>query len=150
MPITADQVLLVWNETVGKDGRRVRSLADRFAAKQVPDGTCILWTGATTRRYGVIQIGHGLGTVLAHRLAFMVAGGVIADGDEVDHLCRRTLCVNPNHLEAVTKEENNRRTRGMRPKKESCPKGHAYTDVIYCRVCKGDYQRRYRAARRIA
>jgi hypothetical protein len=32
--------------------------------------------------------------------------GPIPEGLEIDHLCRVQLCVNPEHLEAVTHREN--------------------------------------------
>jgi DNA-binding XRE family transcriptional regulator len=37
--------------------------------------------------------------------------GPIPDGMVADHLCRHTLCVNPNHLESVTSLEDLRRAR---------------------------------------
>lgn len=45
-------------------------------------------------------------TVCAHRLAYECAVGPIAPGLEIDHLCENKLCVNPAHLEAVTRSEN--------------------------------------------
>lgn len=46
---------------------------------------------------------------LAHRLYYERYKGKIEHGLEVDHLCRNRKCVNPEHLEAVTKEINQRR-----------------------------------------
>lgn len=37
------------------------------------------------------------------------ANGPIQGGYEPDHLCRNKLCINLEHVEIVTKEENNRR-----------------------------------------
>jgi hypothetical protein len=50
--------------------------------------------------------------------------GLIPQGLEVDHLCYNPSCINPNHLELVTGQENHRR-RVLR--KTHCSKGHAKT-----------------------
>jgi hypothetical protein len=42
----------------------------------------------------------------------------------VDHLCRNTRCVNPDHLEAVTPKVNAERR--PYPIKSECPRGHPY------------------------
>ncbi|MFF1299981.1 MULTISPECIES: HNH endonuclease signature motif containing protein [unclassified Streptomyces] len=73
---------------------------------------CKLWTGRTFNgRYGLFVIGkHG---VVAHRVAYQYEVGPIPDGLDIDHVyawgCRSTLCVNTDHLEAVTHRENQRR-----------------------------------------
>jgi hypothetical protein len=46
---------------------------------------------------------------LAHRYVYETHKEAIPNGLELDHLCRNTLCVNPNHLEPVTHAENCRR-----------------------------------------
>jgi len=61
-----------------------------------------------------------------HRISFELAKGPIPEGLVIDHLCRVRHCVNPDHLEAVTQQENVQRyTRLV----TSCPKGHAYDDI---------------------
>jgi hypothetical protein len=62
--------------------------------------------------YGLIPKGPGQkGNFYAHRVVFEMYGGVIPDGYELDHLCFNPSCVNPAHLEPVTKAENMRRAR---------------------------------------
>ncbi|WP_425061836.1 HNH endonuclease signature motif containing protein [Roseovarius confluentis] len=45
----------------------------------------------------------------AHRIVFEAYIGPVPEGKEVDHLCRNRSCCNPDHLEAVTHQENCRR-----------------------------------------
>lgn len=52
--------------------------------------------------------------VYAHRAYYERSHGPISPGLELDHLCRNPRCVNPRHLEPVTRAENQRR--GIRPK----------------------------------
>lgn len=46
----------------------------------------------------------------AHRVFYRRFKGEIPARHEVDHVCQNTRCVNPSHLEAVTKVEHARRT----------------------------------------
>ncbi len=92
-----------------------RSLADRFWEKVVidPDG-CWLWTGSTR--------GSGYGqhrSVYAHREAYEQTHGPIPEGFHIHHVCGRKLCVNPEHLVAVSRKQH-----GTLHSKETCGKGH--------------------------
>ena len=71
---------------------------------------CWIFTGAAgSRGYGSVAGGRKGLSELAHRVAYRFAYGAIPDGMTIDHLCRVKRCVNPAHLEAVTRSENSRR-----------------------------------------
>lgn len=96
-----------------------RSLATRFAEKWVPEPNsgCWLWLGAITPStgYGAIGLGgRADGIASAHRLSYQLYRGVIPMDRQIDHLCRNRACVNPDHLEPVTRRVN--WERGMHPK----------------------------------
>lgn len=91
----------------------------------------------------------------AHRTSYKSFKGNIPKGLTIDHLCRNTICINPDHLEAVTLAENIRR--GFSPtainkRKTACPKGHPYTwrdrGRRTCRPCKIEYLRKHYAMNR--
>ena len=52
-------------------------------------------------------------TVSSHRYYYEKHKGLIPDGYDIDHLCRNHKCVNPDHLEAVTRRENLIRGQGL-------------------------------------
>lgn len=45
----------------------------------------------------------------AHRISYEFHKGIIPKGLTIDHLCKNKGCVNPEHLEAVSAQENSRR-----------------------------------------
>jgi len=69
---------------------------------------CWLWTGATRGGYGRLKLtDHGM--MQAHRASYEFHKGKIPEGMCLDHLCRNRSCINPDHLEPVTIQENIRR-----------------------------------------
>jgi hypothetical protein len=82
----------------------------------------------------------------AHRWVYETLVGHIPEGMTIDHLCRVTSCVNPEHLEVVSMAENIRRgfgVAGINTRKTHCPKGHSY-DMFEkdgsrgCRTCHNE------------
>lgn len=134
---------------------------ERFLSKfeVQPDG-CWRWKGKPN------QDGYGEFWLInrmfgAHRISYEFFVGPIPRGMQIDHTCHNNdpvcrggvtclhrLCVNPEHLEAVTLETNVRRGLCFGALKTHCPKGHPYDETnIYrrrdrpnareCRACRG-------------
>lgn len=128
---------------------------DALLARRTVDRGCWLWTGPTNGAgYGVVSLKGTKSYV--HRLSYELAEGPIPPRQDVDHLCRRTLCFRPDHLEAVTHAENMRRSPLMGAKR-SCRHGHPFDQAnTYitpagarrCRRCAADRERRRRSVRR--
>ena len=142
------------------------ALPESFWAKVMPEPNsgCWIWIGASNiTGYG--QFGHRGKVRTAHRVIYETLFGPQL-GLEIDHLCHIPACVNPSHLEAVTKQENNRRRRkselgkGNR-KKTHCPNGHPLSGSNLetriqrngwhqrrCIICRNANQRKYNKKQR--
>jgi hypothetical protein len=103
------------------------------AAKNTdPTTGCWIWAGAITAGYGRVK--RNGRTDMAHRVAYELHVGPIPAGLHLDHLCRNRACVNPAHLEPVTRRTNI--LRGVGPTatnflKAQCVNGH---DLAIARV----------------
>ena len=146
---------------------RVRSItaSERFWSKVDKSGDCWLWTGyIKPNGYASFYPGGGrhVEKVYVHRFAFESAFGPCPEGYEIDHLCNVRHCVNPSHLEAVTRRENlDRRNvvngwrrlpvRGLpRKLKTHCKNDHPFDEANtywhrgyrYCKTCRRGRTRR--------
>lgn len=113
------------------------------------DGYGLFWLNGSRKR--------------AHRVSYEWMKGLIPEELELDHLCKNPSCVNPNHLESVSHQENCKRGEGGKKtgeknkQKMNCPKGHPYnkenTYVRFsskrnsCRICRTCSKERMRQKR---
>lgn len=112
-----------------------------------PNTGCWIWLGHIANAgYGALNL-RSAPRMNAHRASYIAFNGPVFAGVDIDHLCRQPLCVNPDHLEAVTHQENCRR-RGAAL--THCKNGHPFGDAVdsrgsrRCRVCDADRSLRYR------
>jgi HNH endonuclease len=112
----------------------VSNIVARFWSKVDRTGgadSCWLWKAGTRpneggQLYGRFNVSHGL-AVSAHRFAYQLYHGTLEPKLVIDHLCRNTLCVNPQHMEAVTHAVNILRGVGkgaLNARKTHCKRGH--------------------------
>lgn len=89
---------------------------------------CILWDGPTFETHGnTYGRLKGSKMILAHRAAYEAKYGPIEKDKVIDHLCRNGLCINLEHLQAVSNVENVMRGMGAPAKnarKTHCPRNH--------------------------
>ncbi len=119
------------------------SFEERFWKRVSKTPTCWNWTGKSDKKeYG--RITHrGLQTN-AHRVSWILLRGEIPEGLTLDHLCQNKRCVNPDHLEPVTRGENARRYMLGRT---HCKNGHEF-NPINTRIAKKDGRRQCRICHR--
>ena len=142
-------------------------VADRFWGKvavQKDAQACWLWEGQIDAPlpYGkaYIFLEGKKRRLPAHRMAWALVHGYWPF-DHIDHLCNNHQCVNPNHLDDVTRRENIRRLvargRNYNAQKALCPRGHPYDKARarsngqgsgvfrYCSICNWDVEKERRA-----
>jgi len=129
----------------------------RFWSRSTPHGDCRIWSGPLDHGgYGKFSAARR--TLSAHRVAYTLHFGPIPDGLVIDHLCRQSACVNPDHLEAVTQRENVRRGNlATVVASGTCSRGHLvvgenakpHKTTVVCRKCAIDTSRGWRAQRKM-
>ncbi len=102
-----------------QDSRALGRLPPRIRVKIVANGPrfegtrCWMWTAAVTSRgYGSVWSNgsNRQAHLVVYELAIRNGRPLRGKRRELDHRCRNRLCVNPAHLEPVTRGENNRRS----------------------------------------
>lgn len=144
-------------------------LSSLLARTEKQSDGCLLWTGPI-RADGYIGTMHLGKSYLGHRLVYTLAVGPIPeDRPYIDHAChsravndctpglgcRHRQCLNPQHLEPVTPQENV--LRSERAQRTHCVRGHAYSpentrmyrNKRQCRACNLIAARKS-AAKRVA
>lgn len=148
--------------TLARAAHLLESLPGRIAQRIAIDEAtgCWLWTGRTSGAsgYGRVPAGRGEPTPYAHCVVYELLVGPIPEGLVLDHLCRVTLCVNPDHLEPVTNKENILRGDSFSARlarQTHCIAGHEFTPentYLYAngssRMCMECKRRRDREAYR--
>lgn len=129
---------------------RPRQILTRFWEKvdrRGPD-ECWEWRGGKySNGYGRFTVGgtKRMWSYVAHRFAYEISVGPVDSALDLDHLCRNRSCVNPAHLEPVSRAENLRRAREFKAPVTHCRHGHEYTpENTYvnpkgrriCRTCR--------------
>lgn len=160
--LCARELAIAKRRANGVKPRIVQSVDDRFFSKvRMTDG-CWVWTaGRSTNQFGhgVFSVGRGVSKG-AHRFMYEQVVGPIPEGCVLDHLCRNTSCVRPDHLEPVPQRVNLHR--GTSPvainaAKTECKRGHPLsgdnlivtkTGCRQCRECRRTKDRLRRAARK--
>lgn len=111
-----------------------------------PTSGCWIWLGARDKRgYGRLSFGGKSG--FAHRVLYETYKSAVPSGHELDHRCRLTSCVNPDHLEPVTHRVNVLRGNGLTARyarRTNCIHGHSLADAHMwkngrqriCRICR--------------
>ena len=140
-------------------------IAERFLDKisPEPNSGCWLWDASLDGKgYGQFMTSqNGKPKLLrAHRVSYEMHKGPIPEGLDLDHLCRVPSCVNPDHLEPVTRSENlrrgNMRESNGKMAKTHCQNGHEYREGTWryyhppkrrhphrqCLICFRDNQNR--------
>jgi hypothetical protein len=116
---------------LGKNGSSWNSDEERFLAKIEKRllidslGECWIWMHSRYEKgYGKFRSGPTM--VKAHRWAYEHWIEPIPSGLTIHHKCEQPRCVNPNHLEPKTSEQNYRL--GYWGNRTHCKNGHEYTE----------------------
>jgi hypothetical protein len=149
-----------------KESRSPEELLSHLLSRTTPGpGGCLLWTGYVSAD-GYSRASYQRVGWVGSRLVYTLARGPIPHGYEIDHTCHSLAsdcderndclhrrCLNPEHLEAVSREDHIARRR------TSCKRGHEFNlanarrgrdGQWHCRLCQRVRQAEGRRRRRLA
>ena len=120
-----------------------------------PNSGCWIWLGPMSSGYPSCD---------EHRKMYERKHGKIAKKLDIHHKCENTFCINPDHLEALSKSEHLLRHRQLKPY-GLCKNGHDLSKTRYaktdnrrmkldfsyaCRECMRIARKRYRVKKNAA
>lgn len=112
---------------------------------------CWIYAGhINSNGYGLV-FGNGK-RMYAHRVMYNLFKP-IKKGQQLDHLCRNRQCINPEHLEPVSRRVNILRGNGVaaqRARQTQCVNGHPFNAVDNrghrrCNTCNRNWIKQYRS-----
>jgi hypothetical protein len=118
---------------------------------------CWLWIGCISNGgYGAF---YGINRKVepAHRFYYNIVNGEVPKSLDLDHLCRVRNCVNPEHLEPVTRSINLLRGKNWHRDRKHCKNGHEWTtENTYksktqrvCKICQKAKMERFKANKNV-
>jgi len=95
-------------------------MEERFWSKVNKTETCWLWTAYCDKGYGIYRVNKKK-IMKAHRYSYIINKGEISENLLVRHTCDVRNCVNPDHLELGTNQDNmnDMKERGRQAKGEN-------------------------------
>lgn len=139
------------------DGTSLRDVV-RFWSKVRYGPDCWEWQATPSQAYGLFR--HKGKMRKAHRVAYELTHGLLAQGAILLHQCDNPRCVRPAHLQPGTYRDNlmdaieKGRWSNSNTQKQVCKRGHEpnwYVDKNggrHCRPCAAMHQRARKARRR--
>ncbi len=126
----------------------------RYVSHPTDSSACWTWHGRFAAGYGHFNWRHQgrVYATSAHRVIWHLTYGAWPAQD-LHHHCHNRSCVNPSHLEPLTRREHSARHMG-----DACHRGHPFTpentywrprgDGRNCRRCQASRNEAYRERRR--
>ena len=146
----------------------------RFTERYTVDPVtgCWNWGAGKTKGYGYLWVPDKPGrptrkrgrVLQAYKLAWVWKNGPVPKRCDLHHKCENTRCVNPDHVEPLTRKAHQRLGNSIcavNSRKTACPKGHPYSGKNskggrICAICENarhrankkynrEYMRKWRA-----